>query len=220
MPPLSPLTTCNTAMFEACFSSINSANLHIQLCRLQIDARKQGTIIILHARVVDRSPALSRSRRFVVGRMVRDDRSGPTSVQIPTGYERAHVHIVGKYVVAYQFRKKMYQVGKHGSVLRAWVVFCNGQRTNETAYTQLEYLWRYLRCFNSMALNVSFSVSPCKSPTTASYCLSITAAWREKHSWLCSKLPHPQSFKIKTRALRVQILIAVKASTVMLWISN
>lgn len=133
------LRTCNIPEYSNIQSSfcldMKCSNLDIQLGRLQIDTRKQGTIIILDARVVDRSPALSWSRRFVAGRMMRGDRSRSTSVQIPTRYKCAHIHIMGKYVMAYQLREKMYQIGKHGSVLCSWVVFCNEQRTKGSAYT-------------------------------------------------------------------------------------
>ena len=99
-------------------------NLYFQLRRFQIYAREQRPIILLHARAAGHSPALSWSSRFVAARMMSCGCSRSPSVQISTRYECAHVHIMGKYVVAYQFREKVYQVCKHCTVLGTRIVFC------------------------------------------------------------------------------------------------
>ena len=99
-------------------------NLYFQLRRFQINASEQGPIILLHSRGAGHSPALSWSSWFVAARMMSCGCSLSASVEISTRYECAHVHIVGKYVMAYQFREKVYQVCKHRSVLRTRVVFC------------------------------------------------------------------------------------------------
>ena len=101
--------------------------LYFQLSRFQINTRKQGPIILLHSRGAGHSPALSWSSRLVAARMMCCGRSWSTGVQISSRYECAHVHIMRKYVVAYQFREKVYQVCKHRTVLRTWVVFCYKQ---------------------------------------------------------------------------------------------
>ena len=107
-------------------------NLYFQLRRLQIYAREQRSIILLYSRAAGHSPALSWSSRFVAARMMSCSCSWSPCVEISTRYERAHVHVMGKYVVAYQFREKMYQVCKHCTVLRTRIVFCCKQWEKET----------------------------------------------------------------------------------------
>jgi len=107
-----------------CCPDNKDTNLYFQLRRFQIYAREQRPIILLHSRAACHSPALSWSSWFVAARMMSCSRSRSPSVQISTRYECAHAHIMGKYVMAYQFREKVDQVCKHCTILGTRIVFC------------------------------------------------------------------------------------------------